>query len=147
MPIQIDQSNKIEKTNKNTAIAIANGSELVILITGKTKRKLQELFRQKGKPQLFVYKTFATCIAILLRESKTKYSEIVIDIEYVGKEKVIRSMIYETLGKFCEKLPEINFQTIGKKSKAHNVAYLTAQKKKLPNKIINFNEIKKIMSL
>jgi hypothetical protein len=147
MAYQVDQSNKIEKTNKNTAIALANSSEFVILITGKTKRKLQELFRQKGKPHLFIYKTFAACIVILLRESKIQYNEIVIDIEYTGKEKMIKSMIYEVLDRLYEKLPEIKFQAIGKKNKAHNLAYLTAQKKKIPNKIINFSEIKKIMSL
>jgi len=43
MKYQIDQSHKIEQTNKNTILCLSNGTEYTILITGKTKRKIQEI--------------------------------------------------------------------------------------------------------
>ncbi len=147
MAFQIDQSSKIEQTNKNTTLALANGDEFVVIISGKTKRKLQELFRQKGKPRIFVYEVFAASVVILIKEAKYKHEEVVIDTEYLGQEKIIQSIINKMFKKIHKKPPRISFRSIGKKNKAHNLAYLTAKNIKKPNKIITLNEIKEIISL
>lgn len=145
MSLQIDQSNKIEKTNKDTALALANDIVCSILIPGKVKRKLQELFRKRGRTRIFIYKTFAAGIVLLLKPHLSKIDRVVIDQEYPGKEKMIRSMIYGILGRFCDKIPEIIFERIGKKSKAHEVAHHVSSKEQKPNRVIKFSEIKKLV--
>lgn len=86
MKVEIDQSVKIEQTNKGTVLAFSNEEEYAILIPGKVKRKLQELFREKGRPRLFISRTFAAGITLLLQNHLPKFQKIVIDLEYPGKE-------------------------------------------------------------
>jgi len=145
MAIQIDQSIKMEQTNKGAVLAFSNDEQYSILIPGKVKRQLQELFRKKGRPRIFVYRTFAAGVALLLQNYLPKFDRIIIDQEYVGKERMIRGMIYEILGRFCDRVPEIVFKKIGRKSNAHKIAYLTACRKKKPCRIVKFNEIKKLV--
>ena len=56
MRIEINQSNKVEQTNKDTIIDVSNKKSFTILISRKIKRKLQEEFRKQGKPRLFTYR-------------------------------------------------------------------------------------------
>lgn len=94
MAYQIDQSNKIERTDEHTVLAISNHAEYAILITSKTKRKVQEVFRKQGKPRLFIYKTFSIGIVLLLQYYPSKLNgQVIIDKEYPGKEKLIKDII------------------------------------------------------
>ena len=54
MRIEIDQSGKIENTNKNTIIAFSNNKFKSIFISAKDKREIQKFFRRIGKPRIFV---------------------------------------------------------------------------------------------
>lgn len=56
-------------------------------------------------------------------------------------------MIYGMLGRFYDKIPEIVFAKIGKKSKAHGVAHYVTSKERESDRIIKFNEIKKLVFL
>lgn len=146
MNIEIDQSNKIEQTNKNTIIGLSNSKTFTILIKAKEKRKLQEEFRKQGKPRLFVYRTFIAGIVLLLKYACLKnLSKIIIDEEYFGKEKMLKSMFLEMWSRYFDKIPEINFERIGKKSNAHNISYLTMKGKYKPDKTLRFNEIKQLV--
>jgi len=145
MQIQIDQSRKIENTNKDTVLAFTNDNEYAILIPGKVKRQLQELFRQKGRPRLFIYRTFAAGITLLLKKDISKFNKIIIDQEYPGKERMIRAMIYEMLARFSDRMPEIVFEKIGKGAKAHGVAYHVGSKERKADMIVKFSEIKKLI--
>ena len=146
MNIEIDQSNKIEQTNKDTVIGLSNDKTFTILIKAKEKRKLQEEFRKQGKPRLFVYRTFIAGVVLLLKYAYLRnLSKIIIDKEYFGKEKMLKSMFLEMWGRYFDKIPEINFERIGKKSNAHNISYLTMKGKYKPDKTANFNEIKKLV--
>ena len=76
MRIEINQSNKIEHTSKDTIIGLSNERSYTILINRKIKRQLQEEFRKQGKPRLFVYRT-------LFKYAQIKnLSQVVIDEEY-----------------------------------------------------------------
>ncbi len=145
MNIEIDQSVKIEETNKATVLAFSNDKEYAILILGKTKRALQELFRVRGKPRIFIYETFAAGIVLLLKNDINKYEIIIIDQEYPGKNKIIKNMIYRMLTRFSNKRPEILFKRIGKKSKAHGTAHHTTSKERKPDRVVKFDEIKKLI--
>ena len=141
MKIEIDQSGKIENTSKVTVVAFANEVSHAILIPAKVKRQLQEVFRRQGKPRLFVYRTFAAGVFLLIKDYLPKIKDIVIDTEYTGHEKQIKDVILELIRK--EHLPEPNiyFQRIGNKPKVHYAAYDVFSKKKKADKVISFEDI------
>lgn len=145
MRVEINQSNKIEQTSKDTIIGLANTKTFTILIKAKIKRKLQEEFRKQGKPRLFVYRTFIAGVVLLLKYAHLgKLSKVVIDEEYYGKEKLLKSMFLEMGSRYFTEIPEISFETIGRKSKVHNICYLTMKGKYKPDKAIEFEEIKQM---
>ena len=139
MKIEIDQSGKIEDTNRDTVIAYANGQSRSIIITGKTKRRLQETYRQTGQPRLFVIKTFSVAIFLLVKSDLRKLSEIVIDEEYSGHESVIEATLKELFGDQHD--PSVVFHRIGKGSKAHDLALKVFQGKIRADERLNFDKI------
>lgn len=60
MNYQIDQSGKIEQTNKDTVLAAANEENKAVILPVKEKRRLQEWFRQIGLPEVFIDAVFTT---------------------------------------------------------------------------------------
>ena len=146
MNIQIDQSGKVERTNQDTILAFSNGKSSAVRITGKTKRRLQEKFRENGEPRLFMIGTFCALIFLVIKDNIKEIDLIEIDKEYPGKEQYIIS----TLKKFSQNksinLPVISFISIGKKSKAHQKAIEVFRKKSQPDKIITLKEIMNIVS-
>ena len=115
------------------------------MIKGKIKRKIQEEFKKRGKPRLFVYRTFIAGVVLLLKNSHLKnFSTIIIDQEYCGKERMLKSIFLEMWSRYFDEIPEISFERIGKKSNAHNISYLTMKGKYKPDKILSFGEIKQL---
>lgn len=143
MKILIDQSGKIEFTNKPTALAFSNKHKGIILISAQEKKKVQRYFREIGKIKLFIPLTFSVMIFILLRTYPGKYQQIVIDREYPGFEVFVRQKVRELL---LENLEMDNFrihiEQIGRKVEAHSLANQAYQKKsKTPIKKITAQEI------
>lgn len=143
MKIEIDQSGKIEKTNKHTFLAYSNSRHLVLKISSVEKQKVQKYFRKINKPELFIYITFASLIIILLKNLKEKNIQIIIDIEYPGRSVLIKNLIKSLEPSFP--VDDISFHLIGKKSRAHFLAYGTAIKKLNPDIIVNADQIIEII--
>jgi hypothetical protein len=141
MKIFIDQSGRVEYTSHNTIVAFSNGKQKAIKILARTKRQLQEIFRRKGAPNLFVYRTFATLIFLLVKNELCKIKQIVIDIEYPGQDKLIKDILLELIRKNHLNEPEISFQKIGNKPKVHYAAYDVFIQKKKASQVINLEEI------
>ena len=145
MIIQINQSNKIEKTNKDSIIGLANEVTFTVLVKRKIKRKLQEDFRRKGKPRLFVYRTFIASVVLLIKYAKLKnISKIVIDQEYYGQDKMLKSMFLEMWSRFFKDIPEISFEGVGKKSKVHHICYFTMKGKYKINEVLEYEELRSL---
>lgn len=145
MIIQINQSNKIEKTNKDSIIGLANQVNFTVLLKRKIKRRLQEDFRKQGKPRLFVYRTFIASVVLLIKYAKLKnISKIIIDLEYFGKDKLLKSIFLEMWSRFFSEIPEISFESVGKKSKVHDICYFTMKGKYKVNKILEYKEIRRL---
>jgi len=143
MKVEINQSNKIEQTNKDTIIGLADDKIFTVLIKAKIKRKLQEEFKKQGKPRLFVYRTFVAGIILVFRYAQLKnLSRVVIDEEYYGKDKLLKSIFLEMWSKYFTEVPEVCFERIGKKAKVHNVCYFTMKRKYRPDRVISFKEIR-----
>lgn len=145
---EIDQSGKVEYTSKDTILSLANKDfSYTIKITARAKRELQTYFRSAGEPILFVYKTFAAGIFILLNAFNMKIKNVVIDKEYPGNENIIGEMLIRLLRAFdIGSRIKIDFKQIGKSSPAHISAYNTATRRQIEDRRVGFLEIKKIAS-
>lgn len=125
MQVELDQSGKIEDTNRLTVIGYASSSSASIAISAKEKQKLQRFFRALGQPRVFVLKTFVALITLLIQQRGASISSLIIDTEYPGHERFVRNELVRLSAQ--TELPlkpaQIHFQSIGKKSPAHSVAY------------------------
>lgn len=122
-PYFIDQSGKIEQTNKDTVLCLADGSWDTVLIKAKTKRQIQEIFRRNGQIRNYVLFTFCAGLSLLIKRN-LRIGQVIIDKEYFGKEPVIKEILLEML-KEEKKILEIAFANIGRRVNAHSVGYLT----------------------
>lgn len=129
MIIEIDQSGKVEETAKDTVVALANkkGFSRSVRISAREKRKLQKFFRSIGKPRMYIYRTFAILVFIILKPDIKRLTNIVIDKEYTGQEPLVKEYVLRHLRKIVPSFSArvISFQEIGKKSPAHDVAFST----------------------
>lgn len=143
MNIEIDQSGKIENTNVDTVVAYTNHEQRSILLSAREKRIIQHIYRDAGKPHIFVYRTFALLIFLLVRDRLEQIQEIIIDDEYPGWHFMIKNFILQQIRVVIADFDKhsINFQCIGKKSLAHNKAYTTFTKKQAPDMIARYHDI------
>ena len=125
MKIEVDQSGKIEFTEKTTVIADSLGN--IVCLSQRSKRAIQKLFRKEHKPQIFITCTFAAMVALLISQRHSKTDVFVIDVEYPGKENEIKAFVVMYLNKLGKKWSpdKITFNYVGKKSKSHEFAYKT----------------------
>lgn len=131
MRIEIDQSGKIENTNRPTVVAFANKKQSVLVILSKDKKLIQKYFRAIGKPKLFVYFTFIALVYCLINHHLKKRDQVVIDREYPGYEKLISTKL-KLLLKDKEDIT-VSIAQIGKKSSAHDLAWNELQSKSHKN--------------
>jgi len=149
MRVEIDQSWKIEKTNKPTVIAFSNSqTEGSILVPQEVKKLaftyLEERF---GREKINIIRIFAACIVILLKNHNLKTASLIIDREYPGYEPVLKNLIVDYGKKLGLMLnfEDISIQEIGKKSEAHWLAYDVFTKKKKAGRVIQLRELLKIL--
>lgn len=125
MKYEVDQSVKIEQTNKDTAISIASKDySYTVKIDSKIKQSIQKYFNKIKKPKLFAVYLFTSGLIILIRKSK---------------------LILNELNKNIDQNLEFRFLSIGKKSPAHDLAYKTFKKKIKPSYIISKIELEKLV--
>lgn len=143
---QIDQSGKIEQTSLDTIIAIANDKHYCIILPKKIKRLLQEEFRIRKKPRMFIFDTFCALLVIILLKVKP-ITTIFIDKEYFGNEDIIKARILEFMGKISNSdyIPDIDFTLVGKSSPAHILAAKVGNKQIKPNEVITLESISTIL--
>jgi len=122
---QIDQSGKVEQTQRHSVVACTNGETMIVLLPAKEKRRLQQWFRLVGAPTLFVDTTFAIMVYLSIKNLLKKTTRFIIDIEYQGRTKVIEDMI----ARLTQTKLTISWKSIGKTSKAHDVAYNALRKR------------------
>lgn len=144
---QIDQSGKIEQTERNTVVACINGQEVTVLLKSGEKRKLQRVFKTASMQRLFPILTFAALVAILLHklQSKGKVVKVVIDREYFGHETFIEDRMIIFITQLGSKIPQISFGHVGKLSKAHQSGYRVAIGKEKATLTVNSDEVLRII--
>ena len=132
MKIEVDQSGKIEDTNRLTIVAYSNGYAKSLMITAKVKKSVQSIFRKIKQPKTFISKLFAAAIFMLIKEKYKKIDTLIIDNEYPGHEKIIKRYLIEYIEQSGLDPDNINIyiRSIGRKSKAHSAAWQAFHSKK-----------------
>jgi len=145
MKYQIDQSGKVEQTNINTIIALANDKDFSILLKKQDKRILEKIFRRINKAKIFPYVIFSVLLAIIFKSTQINH-KVIIDKEYLGHENFIRERVILYLRYLKVKnIPSIEFSQIGKTAKAHQLAFEVSHNKKKVNKVVKLGEVLKII--
>lgn len=146
MTCHIDQSNKIEQTEKDTIMALSNGVKFTILIRAKDKRVIQNEFRIRGRPKNFILFTFSILLIFLLKKVKPVVP-IVIDLEYKDGEKIIWDRLIEYSRSLDYKLNRslISFKSVGKRSPAHRLAGKVSAGKQNPDLRVGTQEILEVI--
>ncbi len=142
--ILVDQSGKIEQTNKDTVLAFANGHKRAILIPRKLKRKIQEVFRRHGFTNLFIYFLFSVGLYYLLEVLKNRY-EVTIDTEYPGKEKIIKDFLRPLLEKNNRAEHNLRFARIGNRPSAHYAAKDVFDRKIKADRVLTLEDFVKAL--
>lgn len=130
---EVDQSGRIEQTNKITIIAFSNSRKGTIKVSSQDKRKLQNIFRKAGKSRVFVLQVFAATLYLLLEKFKIEKKLILIDQEYQGYDNLIRSYLIQLSqkrGKIILDPDNIRFGLVGKTSNVHSLGYQAFKKNK-----------------
>jgi len=133
MKFKIDQSIKIENTNKTTYVAITNSGRVVVSISSKDKKLLKLFFRKLNRPTIFKVFTFSVLCAKVIAHTKAK--SVVIDNEYLGHEINIKSFVVQILSIWNYNDTHISFRNLGKSSRAHEVVYKAYKKGKSELKV------------
>ena len=140
---EVDQSGKIEDTEVDTILALANGLSWTIRIPASVKRAGLAFLRQRHVSRKTRYlRMLAGGLYLLLCDYLDQLSFITIDVEFAGRENDLRGMLLVLLWR---KLPPFSkerviFHRVGKKSPAHHLALMTYQGKKPAGKTITEKE-------
>lgn len=145
MQYEIDQSGKIEQTDKDTILVIANGKKVALFLSKSDKRKLELKFRSKRIFHHWKYSVFAVLLAILFTKTSPD-SGILVDREYFGHEDLIE----ELLGRYLKRLGYVRrvyyvFGLVGKLSPAHTFAARVARRKTRYTYKVSLEEIEKLI--
>lgn len=127
MRVEVDQSGKIEWTQKPTALALANGIRYSVFISAKAKREvLEELERRRPTNNRTNHHllVFATLLFLLLRDQLPRLTQVVVDVEYHGHDARIKEHFLNLCRRHNIQIDRhvISFHRVGKKSPAHNLA-------------------------
>lgn len=150
--IEIDQSNKTERLEKDTILAFSNQHQYTISIPSSIKRNMLDHLQAKGKDRknacLWI---FSAGVFLLLKPYLPaiikQHEIIVVDTEYTGHEANIKSMILRHCYSIGLSLPahQIRFDQIGKSSSAHKAAYNVQRGKAKVDKRIRLEEMLELM--
>ncbi len=123
--VEIDQSGKVERTQTDTVLALADGQAYAIRIPATVKRAALARLRQKGKSATVSYlRLFAAGLYLLVAGRLSSLERMVIDTEYTGQDANIRGMLLRLVRRAEADYPaeRIVFRQVGKDSPAHALA-------------------------
>lgn len=147
MEIEVDQSFKVERTNRPTAIAFTNDAIRSILIPAKVKQhaiaRLRTLGKKGHRATLFL---FAALTFLLIQDELPRLTRLWIDLEYTGHDNDIRAVLLNLIRAVMPDFPadRIAFRQVGKKSQAHTRALAVHRGGVEPDRIITLEDILKL---
>lgn len=150
--IEIDQSRKIERMEKDTILAFSNQHQYTICIPASVKREIFNQLQAKGKSKKNSYLwIFSAGLFLLLKPHLStiikQHEIIIIDTEYTGQDANIKNMVLRHCHCAEQNLSahQIRFSQIGKSSNAHKTAYLVHKGKARADKQVRLRELLELM--
>lgn len=142
--VEVDQSIKIEQTQDDTVIAFSDGIQRAILIPATVKRACQQKLQGRGvKPGMIALRMFVAGLLLLLEEQIENIAGVKVDKEYTGREGEIKGLLLRVILKWSPTFSAraITFQSIGRKSPAHQLAWHTHKGKRKPERRVTLQEL------
>lgn len=144
MIVEVDQSIKVEQTNRDTVIAFSNSERFALLIPAAVKRQASQYLQRQGKTnrQIYLY-LFVLALYHLIKSHRGQVSALVIDIEYDGQEQNIKALFFQFLAVDRGNRTRVVFKSIGKKSGAHTLAISVVRGEREADSRITYQEFVK----
>lgn len=115
--MEVDQSGKVEQLNTGTAVAFSNGERRGLFISTREKRLVVSyLKRSPSYAGNFGPIFFAVLVYLLIRNEK--FTSVLIDEEYTGKEEIIERVITRCW-RSSRKIPLVQFGLVGRLAPVH----------------------------
>jgi hypothetical protein len=146
---EVDQSIKVNDLARDSVLAIADGISFAIVIPASVKRALMQYLRGKGKSRTAVAVfTFSIGLYLLLKNVIHAVDQILIDVEYMGREAEIKGALVNYLRRDDPSFDpaRVIFGHIGKKSRAHHLAIEIARRRRTANRRISEAEIFEVIA-
>lgn len=142
--IEVDQSGKVEQTNRSTVLAFSNGRRYAVQILATTKQDALRKLREQGRSsRTAVQLVFAALLTLLLKDVIEEADSVVIDTEYTGQEAAIKSQLMMFFDQMHVQYDPhlMRFGQIGKRSPAHELAIGVTRGKVRANRRITLEEL------
>jgi len=142
--VEVDQSIRIEQTHRDTVLAFSDGIERAVVIPAPVKQACQRALRAKGvKPSMSVLRMFAAGLLLLLEGQMERMGSVTIDAEYPGKEGELKGLLLRFVLQWVPDFPRdaITFRQIGKRSRAHTLAWNTQRGQRQPDRYATVEEL------
>jgi len=142
--VELDQSGRTEKLNQPSALAFANGIQGSILIPAKEKRLIYATL--KARRDQFTnrdLRVFAAAVFLLIKDHCHAITTLTIDREWTGHEATIKGLVLGYVRKIVPRFPTegIAFDSIGRRSGAHALAYRVYKQKTPPDRVVTATDI------
>jgi len=146
MRVEVDQSGRVDQTDRITVLALANGLRYSIQVPATAKRScLRELRRKWSSkdPKSGYVVLFATLLFFLLKAHVPKLKTVLVDVELPGHEASIKEHVLNLFKRHGMKMDRdiIDFQRVGKKSPAHDLAIKVFRGKVAADRKVTAEEI------
>jgi len=144
--IEVDQSGRIEVLTVDTAFGFSNDCQAAILIPAVVKRESSKVLRARGvRPKMISIRMFAGGLFLLLENHLHRVERVRIDQEFPGWEAEIKGLLLKHIRRRVPTFSgeSIVFGQIGRASKAHDVAWRTYRRERVPEKRVTLRELLK----
>ena len=146
MQAEVDQSGRIDQTNRPTVLAISDGISLSILISARDKQAVLVALRRikpKWSTAAIHIHVFSALLHLLLCDVLSRMDLVIIDPEFPGHEALIKDRLLTLCrGKgVTVHNDQITFHRIGRKSPAHSLAWQVYTGLSDPDRVISLQDV------
>lgn len=148
--VEVDQSGKVEKTNRHTVLALSDGIRYTILVPAAAKQTAMQNLRDRGKSrQMATLLTFSACLFLLLRGHIDQLEQILIDVEYPSKDAIIRGSLLYHFHRHRIRVhkDQIVFRQVGRNSPAHELALAVYRGEQEPDREVRQEELLEVLGI
>jgi hypothetical protein len=148
MHIEIDQSGKVEHTNRQTVIAFSNHTRVAVIIPATVKKECLRILRATGRnQQIYILQIFTAGLFWLIEPYLHQLETITIDLEYPGHDGDIKGMLLNAIRRIRDDFSkhQISFRSVGRKSGAHYKAYGVFTGKEKGERVLTTEQILQVL--